>query len=482
MIKNNFEWIPKKERKKILILSDDIRTPSGVGTMTREIIRQTCHRFNYVQLGAVINHPDNGKRTDMSDDFNNLSNYKDTSVIVYAHQTYGNADILRNLILQEEPDGILIYTDPRYWTWLFEIEYEIRRKIPIFYYNIWDNTPAPFYNKAFYKSCNLLMNISRQTHALVKDVLHDNYYDIYSKQADNNYKEHNTIVSYIPHGINHNIFRPLNNNEIKTSRIYEILKETLSLKDNDIVFFVNNRNIRRKKLSDIIIAFNEFSKKYKFDKKYKLLLHTDIVDRDGTDLKAVKDSLAPNANIFFSNKKIGESELNILYNIASVTINIANAEGFGLTTAESLMAGTPIIVNVTGGLQDQCGFKKDDNTYLNINDYDNNFNTNAVKKYEKHGEWAFPIFPQVRTLVGSVPTPYIYEDTINTNDLVNTFDSIIKKETVDSLKEKGLKGRDFLMSTEIGMTAIEMGNRFIESMTFALANYTPRVKYTIENI
>ena len=32
-------------------------------------------------------------------------------------------------------------------------------------------------------------------------------------------------------------------------------------------------------------------------------------------------------------------------------------EGFGLGTCESLMAGTPIIVNVTGGLQDQCGFR-----------------------------------------------------------------------------------------------------------------------------
>ena len=28
------------------------------------------------------------------------------------------------------------------------------------------------------------------------------------------------------------------------------------------------------------------------------------------------------------------------------------------------MAGTPIIVNVTGGLQGQCGFKKSDGKYL----------------------------------------------------------------------------------------------------------------------
>ena len=59
-------------------------------------------------------------------------------------------------------------------------------------------------------------------------------------------------------------------------------------------------------------------------------------------------------------KKLEPNQLNYLYNIADVTINIASNEGFGLGTCESLMAGTSIIVNVTGGLQDQCGFKYKD--------------------------------------------------------------------------------------------------------------------------
>ena len=59
----------------------------------------------------------------------------------------------------------------------------------------------------------------------------------------------------------------------------------------------------------------------------------------------------------------------MLYNMADVTINIASNEGFGLGTAESLMAGVPIIVNVTGGLQDQCGFKNKDGSILSENDF-----------------------------------------------------------------------------------------------------------------
>ena len=47
---------------------------------------------------------------------------------------------------------------------------------------------------------------------------------------------------------------------------------------------------------------------------------------------------------------ITPKDMNLMYNMADVTVGISSNEGFGLSTAESLMAGTPIIVNVTGGL------------------------------------------------------------------------------------------------------------------------------------
>jgi hypothetical protein len=59
-------YIPKDQRKTILFLADDMRMPSGIGTMTREIILGTSHIFNYVHIGAGINHPDYGKIFDMS--------------------------------------------------------------------------------------------------------------------------------------------------------------------------------------------------------------------------------------------------------------------------------------------------------------------------------------------------------------------------------------------------------------------------------
>ena len=53
----------------------------------------------------------------------------------------------------------------------FDMEAEIRKDIPIAYLNIWDDYPAPMYNKPFYEACDLLMGISKQTVNINKIVL-----------------------------------------------------------------------------------------------------------------------------------------------------------------------------------------------------------------------------------------------------------------------------------------------------------------------
>jgi len=63
MIKDGY--IPQADRKKILLLCDDIRFTSGISTMAKEIVIGTAHRFNWVNLGAAIQHHDQGKRFDI---------------------------------------------------------------------------------------------------------------------------------------------------------------------------------------------------------------------------------------------------------------------------------------------------------------------------------------------------------------------------------------------------------------------------------
>ena len=55
-------------KKKILLLSDDIRIHSGIGTMSRAVVEGTIHKYDWVQMAGAINHPDVGQATDLSDD------------------------------------------------------------------------------------------------------------------------------------------------------------------------------------------------------------------------------------------------------------------------------------------------------------------------------------------------------------------------------------------------------------------------------
>jgi hypothetical protein len=166
-------YIPKEQRKTMLLLSDDFRLPSGVGVMSREIVLGTAHIFNWIQLGAAVQHPEAGKILDISESVNQEIGTPDAYVRIYPYNGYGDAGILRTLISMEKPDALMIFTDPRYWIWLFEMEHELRQLMPIFYYSIWDDTPFPKYNKPYYSSVDALFGISRQTHVIHKEVLGD---------------------------------------------------------------------------------------------------------------------------------------------------------------------------------------------------------------------------------------------------------------------------------------------------------------------
>ena len=209
-------YLPKEERKKILFLCDDIRMHSGIATMAREIVLGTCHKYNWVNVGAAINHPEQGKRIDLSQDSSNRTNTPDASVFLYPQNGYGNPDIIRQIMKEEKPDGLFFFTDPRYWEWLFRMENEIRQTIPMMYLNIWDDYPAPMYNEAYYESCDTLLAISKQTENINRIVLGD--------------KGKDKTIAYVPHGINEEVFRPVLNKDDKDYK--DLLKNKESVLGN----------------------------------------------------------------------------------------------------------------------------------------------------------------------------------------------------------------------------------------------------------
>ena len=134
------------KKKKILLMSDDIRMHSGVATVSKDIVTETIHHYDWVQIGGAINHPDEGQIIDMSQAVGEEIGIKDAYLKIYPTTGYGNPETLREILKIEKPDAILHYTDPRFWIWFYNMEHEIRTKIPIFYYNIWDDLPDPKYN------------------------------------------------------------------------------------------------------------------------------------------------------------------------------------------------------------------------------------------------------------------------------------------------------------------------------------------------
>ena len=180
-------------KKKILLLSDDLRMNSGVGTMSRQFVLGTMKEFDWVQMGAAIKHPENVKRIDMNESVRKETGVSDANLVIYPCNGYGNPEMLRQVMNTERPNAILHYTDPRFWRWLYEMEHEIRQEMPIFYYNIWDDWPAPHYNEFYYESSDLIMNISKQTVAIVKEVA--------KKKPRTDWD-----CTYLPHGVNEDFY------------------------------------------------------------------------------------------------------------------------------------------------------------------------------------------------------------------------------------------------------------------------------------
>jgi len=357
------------KKKKILVLSDHPLSPSGVGTQTRYMIEALLktQRYKFVCLGGAIKHTnyDPVKVDPWGDDW-----------VVYPIDGYGNHEIIRSLIQKERPDVLWFMTDPRFYEWLWEIDNEVRTHIPMIYYHVWDNFPAPHFNSKFYRSTDEIVCISKVTHACVQAVAPE------------------VSSRYLPHAVPESVFHPYKgdkNNLLDELRTKLEATSSDELKNPNKKYFMwNSRNARRKQSGTLVWWFKEFLDEVGHDKA-SLIMHTDARDPHGQDLPHIIEHLgADNGQILISQQKVSPEDLATMYNLADFTIGISDAEGFGLSTLESLACGTPIIANMTGGLQEQ------------VTDGKNWFG------------WG--IEPCAKAVIGSLNVPYIYEDTISKDD------------------------------------------------------------------
>ncbi len=400
---------------KVLTISDHPLSPSGVGTQTKYIIEALLKsgKFEVISLGGAIRHPDHKPQK--------TEQYGDLWTI-YPVDGYGTADTVRSIMRTERPDVLWFMTDPRFFGWLWMIEQEVRPLVPMVYYHVWDNLPYPMFNKKFYDSNDMVVTISKVTDDIVANV------------------SPTVAREYLPHAVDGNIFTPMSSDDVSAFK-RQFFRIPEGEEDSKFTFFWNNRNARRKQTGSIMWWFKEFLDEVGHDKA-RLLMHTDPKDAHGQDMIAIMERTGMvDGQILLSTEKIPPEQLARMYNIVDCTVNVSDAEGFGLATLESLSCATPIIVNLTGGLQDQI--------------------TDGTKWF------GIGIEPASKAIIGSQDVPYIYEDRISKEDFINALRTMYEMSPADR-SSLGLSGREFTLKN---FNFQQFGHRWVELMEGVHENF-----------
>lgn len=407
------------DKIKVLTISDHPLIPSGVGLQTRFVIesllRTKC--YSVTSWGAAIKHPDYRPQRVFPELYGD-------DWTVWPIDGYGDRNRMRATILNEKPDVLLIVTDPRFYGWLFEMADEVRQNMPIVYWHVWDNDPTPTFNDAVYASVDRLVPLSLKTHGLVQDMEKRGLLS--------------TPYEYIPHAIppDQFVIHP-------EEKVMKFRQDRFGPHWNKrFVVLWNNRNARRKMSGDVVAAFAKFAKQVG-EENCALFLQTQTKDPEGQDLIAVAQSFGIEQDMIVSENRVSTEDLCMFYNAADVTVNIANNEGFGLGTLESLMCGTPIVANMTGGLQFQLG-----DWWAGRTDFTDQDEMTAVAKRKwqrREGQWfGVPVFPAVRSCTGSQPIPAIYDDRVSHEDTVRAFRQLYDMGR-PARKELGKQAREWAM-------------------------------------
>lgn len=373
------------QKKKIVLISDNLLSCSGVGTQSRYLALGLAGtgKYKVCQLGAAIRHDDYTVRQ-VTDD-----------IIVKPIDGFGDKNLYRQMLVTEQPDAVVIFNDPRFFMNLFEVHDEFSQVCPIVYNHLWDQCEfPPMYNKNVYDTVDMFMCINRPTYEFLKPLYGDDK------------------VRWAPHALPKELFYPISDTE-KLSRRRNLLP---GREDHFVVSWVN-RNAHRKRPGDMMWSFRLFLDKLKAEEgheKATLVMHTDPNDVEGPNLLHVLDMLKLNDNVVFSRDQLGFDDMRILYGMSDAVANISYAEGFGLGTLEAMMCARPIIAAKTGGM------------------------TRQVIDHRDGSANGIPLDIDLKKLVGSQSTPYIIEDMVKVENVAEGIWKLYKMGP-DARKELGLK-------------------------------------------
>jgi len=378
-------------KKKIFTISDSPLAPSGVGIQARNFIEGLLKtgRYTVSSFAGAIRHPNYQpiKTEEYEDDW-----------VIYPVNDFGDPQQVRSMLMMEKPDLLWFMTDPRFYVWLWDIAPEIRERIPMVYYSVWDNYPYPVFNRKFYNSTDILVSMSEVT----KDI-----HSIVSPSVEQ---------FHIPLSVDTGLFVKATAEEDLVTLKAE--RDKITQGKDKVVFFWNNRNARRKQGATLILWFKNLLEKIGKDKAV-LLLHTNPKDQFGSDLEALISYYNLNdGSVVFHIEQMPQASMPVLYNMCDCTINISDAEGVGMSTIESMSCSRPIITTLTGGLQEQV---KDGDIQCGI---------------------GIPV--ATKTLTGTQEIPFIFEDRISEEGFQKAMIQMIEMSK-EEREKMGDNGRNYVL-------------------------------------
>ena len=406
------------------MLSDHALSTSGVGCQSRFLIDGLLQKgvWSVRQFGAAMKHT-NYDTIKVNDDF-----------IIKPIDGFGNREMILQAIAAEKPDVLLLFTDPRFFIYIWEMHDEINQICPIAYWHVWDNRPAPLFNKVLYEATDLINCHSYLTHEMVNEIVPGK-------------------SNFIPHALPKQLFYPLSENEKKQYRSQILGPDRV----DDFVVFWANRNAKRKRPGDVLESWAKFIEKIRVPgerPKATLLMHTDPLDQEGPNLLVITEALGIKDTVFFSNQRVEFEKMNVFHNISDTCLNISFAEGFGLSTLEAMQCGNPIIAMKTGGL------------------------TRQVVDHRTGVENGVALPVELQSLVGSQLVPYIYEDYVSNETVANGIHQMYLWDP-EKRKMVGTMAKDYVDSEFNLDTTV---NRWHETLTELCDTWKSKEKWTLEEI
>ena len=407
------------KQTKVLFVTDDIRFPSGVGIQAYKLMKGLLKTGEYeicTLAGSMV--PTSLDPTV----FEGINVYP-------TNNGYGDPIIFKSILQKEKPDIIVFFSDPRFFTWAFTMDNEYRFACKTVFYHTWDNEPFPKFNQVWYSACDQVVLLSKFSYNL----MHDNGID----------------CKCVTHGGDPNEFFPVDDDQRMAFR--KKMFRNIPF-DPEIVFFYNNRNVHRKRTSDIIVAFKRFQKLHT---KSVLLMNTAPVDIDGNDLGMVIKQVEPSdALVIINQNKVSSGDLNSMYNIADATFNVAINEGFGLSCMESLLAGTPNIACSTGGLTEQM--------------------TDGVNTF------GVLLKAPVRTLFGIPGNPYIFQDWVSIEQMVEAMEQAFVELKTGEWEKKGQLGREYIIKEYNIKSTVAQWDEVLKGVIAAPSKYKRYDMFTLK--